>query len=419
MKSHTLQLAYGHTQLEVDITNVDLLGFLTPGQVIGSEDDAKLLSEALAYPVGTPPLRELAQVGQKIVIVTSDLTRPCPSERLLPFVLDELEAANVSMAEVMIVIALGLHRAMTEEELQAAVGPDVYRRVRVINHDPDDIVRLGTTTAGTQVEFFRPVVDADFRICLGNLELHYFAGYSGGAKAIFPGCASDAAVRANHAMMVRSEASSGRLGGNPLRDDIEEAVAMLGVDFMLNVVMGDNHRIVGAYAGELTAAHRQGCKLVALRSQVSIPRLADIVLVSTGGYPKDINLYQAHKALENAVRAVRPGGIVILAAECIEGLGNRTFESWVKDAGSPDELLARLERGFVLGGHKAAAIAKILKHADVHLVSELPDELVRTCGLVPQPDLKAALETAIKSMGPEAGLIAMPQGLSVLPKLNA
>jgi nickel-dependent lactate racemase len=417
MKSYVLQLAYGHSHLEIDIADIDLLAVLTPQQASDPADETMLLSDALAQPVGTLRLCEMAQAGQKIVIVTSDLTRPCPSERLLPFVLDELEAANVSMADVTVVMALGLHRAMTEEELQTAVGPDVYRRVQVINHDPNDIVRLGVTSAGTPVEFFRTVVEADFRICLGNLELHYFAGYSGGAKAIFPGCASDAAVRANHAMMVHSEASSGRIRGNPLREDIEEAVAMLGVDFILNVVV-DNHRIVGAFAGELTTAHRQGCELVAQRSQASIPRLADIVLVSTGGYPKDINLYQAHKALENAVRAVRPGGVIILAAECSEGLGNRTFERWVMDAGSPDDLLARLEREFVLGGHKAAAIARILKHAAVYLVSELPDELVRTCFLVPQPDLKTALEVAIKNMGPEASLIVLPQGISVLPKLS-
>jgi nickel-dependent lactate racemase len=353
-----------------------------------------------------------------VAIVTSDLTRPCPSDRLLPYLLEELAAAGVDDTGITVVIALGLHRAMTREELEQAVGPKVYRRVKVINHNPQDVVRLGQTSRGTPVEIFRPVVDADIRICVGNLELHYFAGYSGGAKAIVPGCASRATIQANHAMMIQPQAAAGRLEGNPVRADLEEGAAMAGVDFVLNAVVDSQHRIVGAVAGDATVAHRRGCELVAEQGVSVIPQLADIVLASAGGFPKDLNLYQAQKALDNAAHAVRDGGIVILLAECREGLGNKTFESWMLKARSPEDILTRLQREFALGGHKAAAVASVLKRAAVYLVSTLPQELVEACGLRPFAAVEQAIEAALDQIGPSARILVLPEGGSVLPVLS-
>jgi nickel-dependent lactate racemase len=338
---------------------------------------------------------------------------------LLPYLLDELQAAGVPDSDIRVVLALGLHRPMTETEMEAAVGAEVYRRVRVINHDPLDIVRIGTTSRGTPVEISRIVVEADLRVCVGNLELHYFAGYSGGAKAILPGCASRATVQANHAMMVRPEACAGRLDGNPVRADLEEGAAMAGIDFVLNVVVDGQHHILGAVAGDVTAAHRRGCELVARQGIVPVPRLADVVLVSAGGHPKDLNLYQAQKALDNAAHAVRDGGVVILLAECGEGFGNDTFEAWLGGARSPDDVLARIQRDFVLGGHKAAAVASVLKRVGVYLVSSMAPDLVRNCGLRPFDDVDRALETALDLVGPSARILLMPEGGSVLPELSA
>ena len=410
-----LQLPFGHSKVSVPLPARNLLGVFLPHDVTEEFDEAACLHAALAHPIGTPRLRDLARPGQEVVIVTSDMTRPCPSERLLPPILEELAVAGVSSGNVTIVIALGLHHPMSASELESAVGAGVYRQVRVINHDPTDTVRLGVTSAGTPAEFFRPIVEADLRICLGNLEFHYFAGYSGGAKAILPGCASEAAVRANHAMMVRPEAAAGRLEGNPVRADIEEGAALLGVDFILNVLVDGNHHIVGAVAGEVTAAHRRGCEMVAQRGTVLVPKQADIVLVSAGGYPKDLNLYQAQKALDNAAHAAREGGIIILVAECGRGYGNRTFEDWLTEAHSPQEVLDRIRREFVLGGHKAAAVASVLKRARVYLVSTLPAESVQRCGLVPFNDVGEAMEMAFGEVGPEASVIVLPQGGSILP----
>jgi nickel-dependent lactate racemase len=413
-----LELPFGRGQFSVGIPVSNLLGIFNPREGAQALDGAALVRQALAHPIGVPRLRDLARPGQKVAIVTSDLTRPCPSEQLLPPVLDELSAAGVPDEDVLVVAALGLHRPMSASELESAVGADVYRRVRVVNHDPADTVRLGVTSAGTPVELFRPLVEADLRVCLGNLEFHYFAGYSGGAKAILPGCASEAAIKANHAMMVRPGAAIGRLEGNPVRADIEEGVALLGVDFILNVLVDGDHRIAGAVAGEVTAAHRRGCEMVAQSGAVSIPGLADVVLVSAGGYPKDVNLYQAQKALENAGHAVREGGVIVLVAECSEGYGNRTFETWMREAGSPDAVLDRIRQAFVLGGHKAAAVASVLKRARVYLVSALPAESVRECGLVPFDDLEEAMAAALREAGSEAGVIVMPHGGSILPVVD-
>ena len=414
----TFELAYGPRQVQVPLPDARMLGLLEPRRPGHLPDEDLLLHSTLDQPIGTPRLRDLARPGQQVVIVTSDLTRPCPSDRLLPYLLDELQAAGVPDSAMSIVLALGLHRPMTEAEMEAAVGASIYQRLRVINHDPLDIVQLGTTTRGTPVEIARPVVEADLRVCVGNLELHYFVGYSGGAKAILPGCASRATVQANHAMMVRPEASAGRLDGNPVRADLEEGAAMVGIDFILNVVVDGQHRILGAVTGDVTAAHRQGCELVAAQGIVPIPQLADIVLVSAGGHPKDLNLYQAQKALDNAAHAVRDGGIVILLAECSEGLGNKTFEAWLREARSPDDVLERIQREFVLGGHKAAAVASVLKRVGVYLVSSMPGSLVRSYGLVPFDDVESAVQAALDQTGPSARLLVMPEGGSVLPVLS-
>lgn len=411
----TIDLPYGRSAVSADAPTENILGIYRPQTDERVLNENALVREALEKPICSPPLRDLVQPGQKIAIVTSDLTRPCPSDRLLPLILEELAASGIPDADVTVVIALGLHRPMSAGELEAAVGADVYRRVAVINHDPRDTVRLGITAAGTPVEIFRPVVESDVRICLGNVELHYFVGYSGGAKAILPGCASEATITANHAMMVRAEACAGGLKGNPVRGDIEEGAAMAGVDFILNVVLDGNHRIIGAVSGDVTAAHRRGCEIAAQRSTVKIPKQADIVLVSAGGYPSDVNLYQAQKALDNAQYSARDGGIIVMSAECSEGFGNQTFETWMTNANSPEELLDRIQQKFVIGGHKAAAIAAVLRRATVYLVSALSPKSVRDCGMAPFANLGEAMQAAFDEVGKRSDIIVMPNGGSILP----
>jgi len=406
---------FGRSDISMDVPIDALLGIFAPRPMAEASDEAQAIREALKHPIASPRLRDIARPGQRTVIVTSDLTRPCPSDKLLPPVLTELTHAGVSEKDITIVVALGLHRQMSEAELEQTVGTDVYRRVRVVNHDPARTVRVGVTQRGTPVEFLKDVVEADLRVCLGNLEFLYVVGYSGGAKAILPGCASLATITANHSMMVRPEAVGGRIEGNPVRADIEEAVAMLGVDFILNVLVDAEHRVLAAVAGDVTAAHRRGCEMVAERGKVPIPRLADVVVASPGGYPKDVNLYQAQKALDNAACAMRPGGIVILVAECSEEIGGQVFGEWMTQGRTPQELLCAIQQKFVLGGHKAAAIAKIANQGRVFLVSPALARFSLT-GMEHYPDAQMALDAALRALGPKARVLILPEAASVLPQ---
>jgi nickel-dependent lactate racemase len=230
-----------------------------------------------------------------------------------------------------------------------------------------------------------------------------------------PGVSTREAIQANHRRMVQPEACAGRIKGNPVREDIEEAGALVGIDFIVNVVLDEHKEIVRAIAGDVTQAHRAGCAFLDTLYSKPIGEQADIVIVSQGGAPKDLNLYQTQKALDNAKHAVRDGGVIILIGSCKEGLGEKTFEEWMTTAPTAHSLIERIEREFKLGGHKAAAIAMVLERAEVDLVSELDPDFVRSLFLVPQPSAQAALDAALEKLGRDATILAMPYGGSTLP----
>jgi nickel-dependent lactate racemase len=265
------------------------------------------------------------------------------------------------------------------------------------------------------VEIFEEVVDADRVVCLGNIEYHYFAGYSGGAKAIMPGVSTRAAIQANHSAMVRYEARAGSLDDNPVRQDIDEVVRFVPIDFIVNVVLDENKNIIRAVAGHYLYAHREGCRFLDRLYKVAIPAKADIVITTPGGFPKDINLYQAQKALENAKHAVRDNGIIILLASCSEGYGEPVFERWINESDSPDSLIERIKTNFELGGHKAAAIALVEKKAKVFIVSDLDRSICERLYMEPFNSLQEALDRAFSLMGPDARVLLMPHGGSTLP----
>ena len=413
-----IELGYGAGTQAATIPDTYNAALLLPREGGASADEETLLRNALENPLGAPRLRDIARPGEKVAVVTSDITRPVPSARILPFVLDELYAAGVSPADITVVFGLGTHRAQTEEERRRLAGERAAREVRLMDSDPDNCVRLGFTHRGTPVDVFRAVAEADRRVCLGNVEFHWFAGYSGGGKAIMPGVSSREAVRHNHSLMASPDACAGRLEGNPLREDIEEAAAICGVDFIVNVVLDAHKRIVGAAAGDAVAAHRAACRALDQLYAAPIDALADVVIVSQGGAPKDINLYQLQKALDNARHAVKPGGTVVLVGRCAEGFGEKTFEQWMKEARSPEALVERIGREFRIGGHKAAAYAQAILRAEIVLVSELPDDVVRSIFMRPAADLQAAVDYALAKAGPSARVLVMPYGGSTLPLLR-
>ena len=412
-----LHLPFGKTAMECEIPDRNILEILQPRQAtkVGSAED--IMEKGLSSPIGTPPLRQIVRPGEKIALITSDITRPCPSMKVLPPVLKEMRGIGVKDEDITIIFALGSHRPHTEDEMRHLVGDDIFERYRCIDHDPSDCVRLGETSVGTPVEIFRPVVEADRRICIGNIEFHYFAGYSGGAKAIFPGVSTIKAIQANHRMMLDEGSRTGNIKGNTVREDLEEIGNLLKIDFIFNVVLDPEKRIIHAVAGDYIQAHRKGCEILDALGKISIRELADLVLVSAGGFPKDINVYQAQKALDNAVCAVRPGGVVIWVASCKEGLGSKTFSDWIAEAHQPEDLIERVERDFQLGGHKAAAIAVALRRSSILMVSELDDPVVRSFFAEPAEDLQQAVNKAFSILGPSAKAIVMPAGGSTLPVL--
>ena len=410
-----LEFGYGNGVQTVELRKENVLAVLraNPLEHIRFGQDA--VRYALENPIGSKPLRELVKPGQKIAIITSDISRPLPSYDVLPGVLEELYAAGVQPEDITVVFALGSHRKHTREEMIRLVGEACYRQVRCVDSDGEDCVHMGTTSAGTPVDITRVVAEADFKICLGNIEFHYFAGYSGGAKAIMPGVSTHEAIQANHRMMVSEDACAGKLEGNPLRADIEEAGKICGIDFIVNAVLDEHKHIVYAVAGDVTKAHREGCGYLDRMYRCSIPERADIVLVSQGGAPKDANLYQTQKALDNAKHAVKKGGTIILIGACPEGLGSKKFESWLTSAPTAHSMVERIGREFELGGHKAAAIGMVLENAAIDLISEMDPGFVRSIFLNPQPDAQTAFDAAMKKYGENATVIAMPFGGATLP----
>ena len=412
-----LEFGYGKGVQTVQVPDENLLKVLRANPMEHERTGEAAVRHALENPIGCEKLCKLVKPGQKVAIVTSDISRPLPSWAILPSVLQELRRGGVAYEDITVVFALGSHRAHTEEEKRHLSG-ESYDLVRCVDSNPADCVHMGTTKRGTPVDITRVVAEADVRVCLGNIEFHYFAGYSGGAKAIMPGVSTPAAIQCNHRMMVSQDACAGKLEGNPIREDIEEAGEICGTHFIVNVVLDEHKHIVHAVAGEVTKAHRAGCAYLDKMYRTPISQQADIVLVSQGGAPKDANLYQTQKALDNAKHAVKKGGTVILMGACPEGFGSATFESWLRSAPTAHSLVERIGKEFKLGGHKAAAIAMVLENARIDFVSEMDAELVKSIFLTPQPDAQTAFDEAMARYGKNATVIAMPFGGATLPILE-
>lgn len=413
-----LEIGFGTTPQTVEIPDKNLIGVLTPNAVEITKKGEAVVRKALQNPIGTPRLTEIVKPGEKVVIIASDITRPAPSYKIIPAVLDALWEAGTDPGDVTVVFALGSHRGHTPEEMKKLVGEKVFSQVRCVDGDPKDFVHMGVTRMGTPVDITRIVAGADRRICTGNIEYHYFAGYSGGAKAIMPGVSTRAAIQSNHSSMVLPEAAAGRLEGNPVRMDIEEAIGFCPVDFIVNVVLDEHKEIIFAAAGHYVEAHREGCKFLDKLYLKEIDSRADIVIVSQGGAPKDLNLYQTQKALDNAKHAVKKGGVVILAGSCKEGMGEEVFEEWMTQAESPESIIERIQADFRLGGHKAAAIALVLENADIYFVSEMKKEFVESIFMKHYDTIQNALDDAFAKLGGEASVLVMPYGGSTLPKAS-
>ncbi len=387
---------------------------LIPNSNTDSYDEDYIIREALNNPIKTGKLSEIVNLNDKVAIITSDITRPVKSKTILPYILEELRNGNVKYENITIVLALGSHRKHSEEEKRLLVGEKIYEKVKVIDSDMNDCKNFGTCKNGTPIDIFTPVAQADKVVCIGNVEFHYFAGYSGGAKAIMPGVSSYAAIQANHSNMVNDGAYAGNIYTNPVRQDIDEVGKHFKIDFIFNVLQSSDKTIVGAFAGHYIHAHRAACVELDKMFKIDIIEKAYIVIVSPGGYPKDINIYQAQKALDNAKHAVKDGGIIILCASCKEGFENATFEKWMITK-TKEKMINDIQENFVLGGHKAAAIAMTLMKSSIYMVTDYNKEIIEKIGFKYFSNLQDAVNSAMTETGERGTVILMPAGGSVLP----
>jgi nickel-dependent lactate racemase len=416
-------LPYGKTDVCVRVPARNLLGTIDPKQVAGAPDQKAEVERALKEPIGTKRLSEIAKPESKVAIVVDDAARNTPSEYMLLPVLAELNAAGVKDENVTVIFGCGTHRAVKPEEAAGLVGAEVLKRVKTISHDAQskDLVYIGTTkTSGNKIMVNRVFAEADVRVLLGDVNYHYYAGFGGGRKSVLPAVCGAETIRHNHSMLTNTNARTGNLENNPVHIDMTEAAKLAKVDFIVNVVENSKGEIVKAFAGDLEAAFLEGTKLVDDIYRVFVDRRAEIIVVSSGGYPADINLFQAHKGLDNALDAVKRGGVIILVAECIEGHGNQVFYDYMTRFGEIKAVEKEIRRNFAMGSHKALYILKALEKHQIILVSSMPDFYAQNVfKLKTARAVNDALNEAFKIAGSAARVWAMPQGSHTLPVYKA
>jgi len=420
----TVGLKYGAECWEMPLGNARLLTIDTSE----ARDPEIVIRKALASPLGTPLLSEICRAGERVAIVTSDITRYTGSELYLPILVEELNHLGIQDQNIEIIIALGIHREQTEEEHRKILG-NLYGRIAVFDHDCDDeaqLVDLGTTDSGIPVLVNRRVVEADRVIVTGTIGFHYFAGFGGGRKGLVPGVASRETCMASHFAVFNppevggkhSRAVTGVLDGNPVHNNLLQAAKMVEPDFLLNTVLSPKKEILGVFCGDLEQAHLAGCELVRERYQVSLPEAADLAIVSCGGQPKDINFIQSQKAFDYGINAVREGGTIVLLAACPDGFGNPTFFDWFRYQ-DLDEFETALRENYQINGQTAHATLAKARRFRVILISELSAEQIRCMGMEKADNLDKALEMAILELPPEPKIVIIPDGGMILPQIGA
>ncbi len=413
-----VHLAYGKNGLDVEVPSDAVV--LEPRYVPGLADEQAALIEALRRPTAGPPLRERVRPGQRAVVVHTDISRATPNDRILPPLLAELEAAGIRRQDITLLNALGTHRPQTPDELRAMLGPEIVASYRCLQHDGLDdagLVSLGTTRFGHPVRVNRHYMEADVRILTGFIEPHFFAGFSGGPKGVLPSIAGAESVLHNHGarMIGHPKATWGITRGNPIWEEMLEAATMTRPTFLLNVAMNRDKRITGVFTGDLEAAHAAGTRFVADSAMVPVPEPFDIVITSNSGYPLDLNLYQTVKGMSAAAQVVRPGGTIIIASQCWDGIPEHgAFGRLLAEARSPGELLARIESpGFESPDQWQAQVqARVQVKARVYVHSEgLTPEQIRRCLLEPCPRIEDTLAELIRSAGGRRPAIGvLPEG---------
>lgn len=421
MNTDRIELNYGRRHLEFNFET-------TRFDVITAENHQTPLSDleigaALDKPISSPPIDEIVSSDDSVLIVVSDATRATASAQVVNLLVRRLVQAGVSPASMVIIFATGIHRPVTEKERIELLSPFIVQRLRIIQHDACDrnkLTTLGTTKGGVVVEVNSALKEFSRVFLTGGITFHYFAGFTGGRKSICPGLASAKTIESTHMLALDFETGgrrvgvqTGRLDGNAVHEECERVASLIAPAFSINTVVDEKKSALKVFCGDWRLAHRAACDHYLEQYSVAVPEKRDIVIVSCGGFPHDINLIQAHKALDMAALACKDGGTIILLAECSDGLGRPDFLKWFDETGS-GALAARLVNGYEVNGQTAWALLTKAERYRVCLVSELPPEDVLRMRMVPVRTISEALEHA----GSGDGFI-MPRGAAVLPRTEA
>jgi nickel-dependent lactate racemase len=417
-------LPYGEGEITVKLPSRNLVGVILPNPTTPCADPLLEMRRSLQNPIGAPPLAEAARRANKVVIVADDLTRQTPVSLMIPLILDELNQAGVQDEQVQVVIALGTHRPMSQDEILARFGRQVFERVPILNNpwqDAHQMVDLGTTSNGTPIQISKPILEADFVIGLGSIVPHHIPGFSGGAKIIQPGVSGAATTSATHYLSTRAPRSYLGSLDNPVRDEIESIAARAGLRAIFNTILDPRGRLIGAFYGAPRPAHRAGVALARQIYGVPVCKPADVVIA--GSHPCDLEFWQAHKALYPADLVLRQGGTIILVTPCPEGVSVMHPEILDFTALDADQIDDVIQSGGIadgVAGALALAWAKIRQRAKISLVSHgISDVQARALGFTPFASLEDAIQAAFIRHGADASLTVLPYAPETLPLLIA
>lgn len=415
------KIPYGKIQIEFSIPDIFHTEVLAPAQIPPTSAPARAVLDSIDNPLGNVRLSAFKN-AKSIAIAITDKTRPVPLKILLPPLLQRLAEIGIPNDAITLIVAVGTHAPMAEKEFADLLPGEILSRYRVISHDCDDQSKLahrGETSRGTPVWCNKIFARADLRISLGNLEPHQFMGFSGGVKTAAVGLAGRETVTRNHAMMLDPRANIARYDDNPARQDVEEIGKLIGVHFALNSVVNENKQIVAVLAGDSREVMRRGIPIVLDLYQTKVDTPFDLMIASPGGHPKDINLYQAQKALAHSTFVTKENGTVILVAACPEGSGSQHYEEWIADKTSHAQVIETFKReGYRLGAHKAFQISRDASRERVLFVTGMKPDFVRRLLLTPFASLADALSVALPDLPSDARVGIMPYANATIPVLQ-
>ena len=417
--------AYGHGRKTFSLDDSDVIATVRTEEFPVMADVKAGVLDAVRHPIGCDSLDNIVKPGQTIAFICNDPTRVANSYDFMPVLVNEMNRLGIKDEDMKIVFSLGSHRDMTHEEMVAAVGAGVASRLKMYNSTctvQDDFEYFGKTTRGTPVWINKHLCDVDHVLLTGTIVHHYFSGYGGGRKAILPGCAAMETIRVNHSFMLDEHAGLGKTVGNPVYEDQMEGVALFARGrslFLFNAILNAKHQFLKMFAGDYIAAHKAACRFVDEVYGCVIPEEAELVVASCGGYPKDINVYQMQKTMDNAMCAVKKGGVVILFADCEEGSGSAVLEETFRRLKTPEAIKKELEENFRIGANKAFAITRPLSKARFILVTRLDRELAKSMLFTAAVDtVEEALAIAKTYVGDRPSVILMPEGSLTVPRVE-